>query len=202
MQQQGAALDIIIDRATAARFGITPATVDNALYDAFGQRIVSTIYTQSNQYRVILEADPICSNRSTALDTIYLPSIASTTNGQVPLSAIVHVEQRTGPLLITISASFPPTTISFNLAPGVSLGAAVDAIDTRRGGNRPAGQLRPAFQGAAGGLPGVARQRAAADPGRHRRRCISCWACSTRASSIRSPSCRPCRRPASARCWR
>ena len=58
MQQQGLAVDLIIDRDTAARFGITPATIDNALYDAFGQRIVSTIYTQSNQYRVILEADP------------------------------------------------------------------------------------------------------------------------------------------------
>jgi multidrug efflux pump len=128
MQQQGLALDIVIDRATAARFGITPATVDNALYDAFGQRIISTIYTQSNQYRVILEVDPTLQRSLDGLNMIYLPSSASTTNGQVPLSAIVHVEQRTGPLLVTHFGQLPATTISFNTAPGVSLGAAVDAI--------------------------------------------------------------------------
>ena len=90
MAQQGLALDIVIDRATAARFGITPATVDNALYDAFGQRIISTIYTQSNQYRVIFEVDPSLQQSLDGLSMIYLPSSSSTTNGQVPLSAIVH----------------------------------------------------------------------------------------------------------------
>ena len=84
LQQQGLAVNIVIDRATAARFGITPATVDNALYDLFGQRIISTIYTQSNQYRVIMEADPALQNSLDALSAIYLPSSASTT-GQVPL---------------------------------------------------------------------------------------------------------------------
>ncbi|HUI11975.1 MAG TPA: efflux RND transporter permease subunit, partial [Xanthobacteraceae bacterium] len=122
------ALDIIIDRSTAARFGITPATVDNALYDAFGQRIVSTIYTQSNQYRVILELDPALQRSLTGLSAIYLPSSSSSTNGQVPLSAIAHIEQQAGPLLVTHFGQFPATTISFNTAPGVSLGAAVDAI--------------------------------------------------------------------------
>jgi multidrug efflux pump len=129
MAQQGLALDIVIDRATAARFGITPATVDNALYDAFGQRIISTIYTQSNQYRVIFEVDPSLQSSLNGLSMIYLPSSSSTTNGQVPLSAIVHVEQRTGPLLITHFGQLPATTVSFNTAPGVSLGAAVDAIE-------------------------------------------------------------------------
>ncbi len=129
MAQQGLALDIVIDRATAARFGITPATVDNALYDAFGQRIISTIYTQSNQYRVIFEVDPALQKSIDGLSMIYLPSSSSTTNGQVPLSAIVHVEQRTGPLLITHFGQLPATTVSFNTAPGVSLGAAVDAIE-------------------------------------------------------------------------
>ena len=129
MQQQGLALDIVIDRATAARFGITPATVDNALYDAFGQRIISTIYTQSNQYRVILEADPALQRSLDGLSMIYLPSSSSTTNGQVPLSAIVHLQQRTGPLLITHFGQLPATTVSFNTAPGVSLGEAVDAIE-------------------------------------------------------------------------
>jgi multidrug efflux pump len=129
LQQEGLALDIVIDRATAARFGITPATVDNALYDAFGQRIISTIYTQSNQYRVIIEADPSLQLSLEGLSMIYLPSSSSTTNGQVPLSAIVHLEQRTGPLLVTHFGQLPATTISFNTAPGVSLGEAVDAIE-------------------------------------------------------------------------
>src|ERR1700734_2450394 len=88
LQQQGRALDIVIGRAPAARFGITPATVDNALYAALGQRIISTIYTQSNQYRVILEVDPTLQLSLKGLSMIYLPSSSSTTNGQVPLSAI------------------------------------------------------------------------------------------------------------------
>jgi multidrug efflux pump len=128
LQQQGLTVDLVIDRATASRFGITPATVDNALYDSFGQRIVSTIYTQSNQYRVILELDPTLQKSLAGLSAIYLPSSSSSTNGQVPLSAISHIEQRSGPLLITHFGQFPATTISFNTAPGVSLGAAVDAI--------------------------------------------------------------------------
>jgi multidrug efflux pump len=129
LQQLGLTLNIVIDRATAARFGITPATVDNALYDAFGQRIISTVYTQSNQYRVIMEIDPTLQKSLDGLSSIYLPSSASTTNGQVPLSAFVHVEQHTGPLLVTHFGQLPATTISFNTAPGVSLGEAVDAIE-------------------------------------------------------------------------
>jgi len=128
LQQQGLAVNLVIDRATASRFGITPATVDNALYDSFGQRIVSTIYTQSNQYRVILELDPTLQKSLTGLSSIYLPSSSSASNGQVPLSAIAHIEQQAGPLLITHFGQFPATNISFNTAPGVSLGAAVEAI--------------------------------------------------------------------------
>jgi len=128
LQQQGLTVDLVIDRATASRFGITPATVDNALYDSFGQRIISTIYTQSNQYRVILELDPALQKSLTGLSAIYLPSSSSSTNAQVPLSAISHIEQHAGPLVITHFGQFPATTISFNTAPGVSLGAAVDAI--------------------------------------------------------------------------
>ncbi len=129
LAQQGRALDITIDRQTASRFGLTPATVDNILYDAFGQRIVSTIYTQSNQYRVIMEATPDLQHALTALNTFYLPSSTSTTNGQVPLSAIVHLSERPGPLQITHFGQFPATDISFDIAPGSSLGAAVEAID-------------------------------------------------------------------------
>jgi multidrug efflux pump len=128
MASQGRAVDLVIDRATASRFGITPATVDNVLYDAFGQRIISTIYTQSNQYRVIMEVTPDLQHALTSLDTFYLPSSSSTTNGQVPLSAIVHVQQRSGPLQITHFGQFPATNISFDVAPGASLGEAVKAV--------------------------------------------------------------------------
>ena len=128
LQQQGLTANLVIDRATASRFGITPATIDNVLYDAFGQRIVSTIYTQSNQYRVILEVDPNLQKTLTGLTSLYLPSSSSATNGQVPLTAIAHLDQQSGPLLITHFGQFPATTISFNTAPGYSLDAAVKAI--------------------------------------------------------------------------
>ena len=129
LQQGGLAIHLTIDRATAARFGVTPATIDNALYDSFGQRIVSTIYTQNNQYRVILESDPAVQAQLEGLKFIYLPSSTSTSFGQVPLDAIVHAEQRPAPLLITHFGQFPATTISFNLAPYMTLGAAAGAVD-------------------------------------------------------------------------
>jgi multidrug efflux pump len=119
-----------IDRDTAGRFGITPATIDNALYDSFGQRIVSTIFTNSNQYRVILEADPKQQQSLESLDSIYVPSSTSATgSGQVPLSAVAKVRQETAPLSIDHFGQFPSTSISFNLAPGASLGEAVDGIN-------------------------------------------------------------------------
>ncbi len=120
-------MTVNIDRANAARFGITPASIDNALYDAFGQRIISTVFTQTNQYRVILDIDPVMKRNLTSLDSVYLPTSASTT-GQVPLDAIAKFEVKTSPLQISHLKQFPVTTISFNLAPGASLGGAVDAI--------------------------------------------------------------------------
>jgi multidrug efflux pump len=149
LQQQGSAVDLVIDRSTAARFGITPATIDNVLYDSFGQRIVSTIYTQSNQYRVILEADPAVQKSLSGLSALYLPSSSSATNGQVPLSAVAHVEKRTAPLQITHLGQFPATTISFNLAPGASLGAAVEAIRRAEQETGLPEAFSTAFQGAA-----------------------------------------------------
>jgi multidrug efflux pump len=149
LQQQGLAVDLVIDRATASRFGITPATIDNALYDAFGQRIVSTIYTQSNQYRVILEIDPKLQQSLTGITSLYLPSSSSTTNGQVPLTAIAHINQRASPLLITHYGQFPATTISFNTAPGYSLQAAVDAIQQTEAGIDLPASFITAFQGTA-----------------------------------------------------
>jgi multidrug efflux pump len=128
LSQNGRTLQMTIDRVTAARFGITPSTVDNALYDAFGQRIASTLYTQSNQYRVILNADVQNVNSlRDALAGIYLPSSTATT-GQVPLSAIVQLSEKSGPVQIEHLDQFPSISISFNLAPGASLGSAVDEI--------------------------------------------------------------------------
>ncbi len=146
--ENGLSAYILIDRPTAARFGITPATVDNALYNSFGQRIVSTIFTQSNQYRVILEADPDLQKSLNSLGQIYLPS-STATNGQVPLSAIAHVEEQTAPLEINHLGQFPSTTVSFNLAAGASLGEAVNAIkQAEREIGLPASMIT-VFQGAA-----------------------------------------------------
>jgi multidrug efflux pump len=146
--QQGLSAYILIDRATAGRFGITPATVDNALYDAFGQRIVSTIFTQSNQYRVILEADPEAQQDLKSLDQIYLPSSLSST-GQVRLSTIVTVEKQTAPLAVNHIGQFPSVSISFNLAPDASLGAAVDAIKQAEAELGLPVSMITSFQGAA-----------------------------------------------------
>ena len=128
LQPNGRAVEATIDRSTAARFGVTPATVDNALYDAYGQRIISTIFTQSNQYRVILDIDPALTHSVASLNSIYLPSSAST-SAQVPFSVISSLQVQQSPLQISHLKQFPVTTISFNLAPGASLGAAVDAIN-------------------------------------------------------------------------
>ncbi|MGA8192727.1 MAG: efflux RND transporter permease subunit, partial [Acetobacteraceae bacterium] len=151
LQQQGLTVNLVIDRETAARFGITPATVDNALYDLFGQRIISTIYSQSNQYRVIMEADPALQTSLDALSAIRLPSSASTT-GQVPLSSIVHIEQKPGPLQISHLGQFPATTISFDTSAGSSLGAAVTEIRQAEQDISLPESFVTAFQGAAQAL--------------------------------------------------
>ena len=141
MQASGLTAFITLDRSTGARFSITPQTIDNALYDSFGQRQVSTIYTQSNQYRIILEADPRFQSDLSNLGQIYLPGTStagtapttgvahSPTGGLVPLPGVASVRLGTSPLLISHLGQFPATTISFNLAPGASLGQAVDAIE-------------------------------------------------------------------------
>jgi multidrug efflux pump len=125
---------IDIDRDTAGRFGITPATIDNALYDSFGQRIVSTIFTNSNQKRVILETDPKLQATLDSLSSIYIPTSTSSNNvpGQVPLTAVATVREGMAPLRIDHLGQFPSTAISFNLGPGYSLGDAVDAIKQAR----------------------------------------------------------------------
>jgi multidrug efflux pump len=145
-EDNGLAAYVTIDRDSAARLGISVGTVDNALYDAFGQRIVSTIFTQSNQYRVIMEADPSSYRSVDSLASIYVPSAGG---GQVPLSAIAKVDVQTRPILINHLAQFPATTVSFNRAANASLGAAVSAIEnTERTLGLPA-SIHTTFQGAA-----------------------------------------------------
>jgi multidrug efflux pump len=122
---RGLSATVVVDRDTAARFGITAATIDNALYDALGQRIISTIFTQSNQYRVILEADPAIQNSLASLSDIHLPSAGG---GQVQLSAIARVEAKPVALEVDHLGQFPAAMISFDVAPGYSLGSAVDAV--------------------------------------------------------------------------
>ena len=151
LQQNGLTAYVDIDRDSAGRFGITPATIDNALYDSFGQRIISTIYTQSNQYRVILEVDPAMQASLASLDSIYLPS-STAAAGQVPLSAIAKVAEQTAPLQITHLGQFPATTVSFNLAPGVSLGEAVTAVRQAEQAAALPRSVITSFQGAALGF--------------------------------------------------
>ncbi len=148
LQAAGNSVYININRTNSARFGITAATVDNALYDAFGQRIISTIFTQTDQYRVIMTVDPRQMTSVASLGAIYLPS-SSASGGQVPLSAIATFITQPEPLMIEHVGQFPATTISFNLAPGASLGAAVNAIQrAEKQLNFPA-SMTTNFQGAA-----------------------------------------------------
>ncbi|MFI5000650.1 MAG: MdtB/MuxB family multidrug efflux RND transporter permease subunit [Reyranellales bacterium] len=146
LQSKGLTMFIKIDRDTAARFGITAATIDNLLYDAFGQRIVSTVYTQSNQYRVIYEVEPSMARTLDALNNLYLPGSGGK---QVPLSAIATFEQQTAPLRLDRLGQFPATTVSFNLAPGGSLGQAVDAITAAQAAIGMPRSITTQFQGAA-----------------------------------------------------
>jgi len=144
---QGLAVFVDIDRDQAARFGITPATIDNALYDSYGQRIVSTIFTNSNQYRVILEADPTLQTSLDSLSSIYLPSSVGTT--PVPLSVMAKFRESVAPLQVSHLGQFPSATVSFNLAPSASLGDAVAAIKQAQIDiGQPLGVIT-SFQGAA-----------------------------------------------------
>jgi multidrug efflux pump len=146
LEAKGLSLFIKIDRDAAARFGITTASVDNVLYDAFGQRQVTTVYTQSNQYRVIYEVEPSMARSIESLANLYLPGA---NNKQVPLSAVATFEERSAPLRNDRLGQFPATTISFNLASGASLGQAVDAITAAQREIGMPASISTHFQGAA-----------------------------------------------------
>jgi multidrug efflux pump len=124
-QDQGLEASLVIDRDTASRLGILPQAIDDTLYDAFGQRLVSTMFTQLNQYHVVLQVDPQFSQNPDALKNIYVKSSNGT---QVPLGTFTHFEQKTTTLAVNHQGQFPVVTLSFNLEPGASLGDAVNAI--------------------------------------------------------------------------
>jgi len=145
-QNGGQQVHVVIDRLTASRLGITPNLIDNTLYDAFGQRQVSTIFTQLNQYHVVLEVAPEFQNSPHALDNIY---IRSTAGGEVPLSAFTHFEAGSAPLVVNHQGQFPAVTISFDLAPDYSLGDAVSAIDQARQEIGMPASIEASFQGTA-----------------------------------------------------
>lgn len=142
----GLQIAITIDRDTAARLGITTQMIDDTLYDAFGQRQVSTMFTQRNQYHVILEALPAFQQTPDALNNIYL---TSPTNGAIPLRTFAQITQKTGPLLINRQDQFPAATLSFNLGPHAALGDAVDAFNQATRNLHVPDSVQTSFEGAA-----------------------------------------------------
>ena len=146
LQEEGLQAYVEIDRATASRLGVTPGAIDNALYNAFGQRLISTIFTQTSQYRVVLEVKPEFRQGPAALENIY---VSSSTGEQVRLSAVARVSEKPTPLLINHLGQFPAATVSFNLAHGASLGDAVEAIAAAERGVGMPLSAQTRFQGAA-----------------------------------------------------
>jgi multidrug efflux pump len=145
-QDKGLQASLEIDRATASRLGITPQSIDNTLYDAFGQRQVSTMYTPLNQYHVVMEADPRFWQNPDGLKAIY---VRTSSGSLVPLSAFTHYAPSTAPLAVNHQGQFPSVTMSFNLPPGVALGNAVEAIKRAESEIRLPGTIRGSFQGTA-----------------------------------------------------
>jgi multidrug efflux pump len=148
LDNNGLSVEVDVNRQLAARYGITPATIDNVLYDALGQRIVSTIFNQSNQYRVVLVAKPESVPTLASLGNLYLPS-QTATSGQVPLSAIANIKATKSPLVISHLAQFPSVTVSFNLAPDASLSTAVEEIEQDEKAIKIPPSITTSFQGAA-----------------------------------------------------
>ncbi|MBB3296321.1 multidrug efflux pump [Mitsuaria sp. BK045] len=161
LQNQGLQAWVQIDREAAGRLGVTVASIDTALYNAFGQRLISTIYTQASQYRVVLEAASEFRSGPRALEGLYVPGsttttsatsatgTAATTTVQVPLSSVAQIVERPAALAINHVAQFPAATISFNLPPGVALGDAVQAIKAEQAKLDLPISVETSFQGAA-----------------------------------------------------
>ena len=145
-QNNGLAANLAIDRETASRLGISPADIDSTLYSAFGQRQIATMYTALNQYHVVMEVDPIYWQTPDGLKSIYMNS---TSGGQVPLAAVTHYQPAVAPLTVNHQGQYPSVTVSFNLAPGIALGDAVNIInDTETKLGMPA-TIQGSFSGTA-----------------------------------------------------
>lgn len=145
-QDRGLEETVIIDRDTASRLGISPQAIDNALYDAFGQRQVSTIYQQLNQYHVVMEVDPQYQQSPAALNSVY---VGSSNGSMIPLAAIAHFGPSNTALAVSHQGQFPATTISFNLAPNVSLGQATQVIEQAKNEIQFPATIHGSFQGTA-----------------------------------------------------
>ena len=145
LQHRGQELYLEIDRDAAARLGVSVSTVAQVLQNAFGQRQISTLFTQSNQYRVVLEMDPALAAGPDALRSIHVPA----PGGQIPLASLARLHQRATPLMVNHQGQFPVATVSFNLAAGTSLGQAVDAIEQVRQRLQLPEDIEIRFQGAA-----------------------------------------------------
>jgi multidrug efflux pump len=145
-QNQGLEAHLVLDRTTASRLGITPQMLDDSLYDAFGQRQVSTMFTQLNQYRVVLEAQPGFQRSPEDLKSVYLKSAGG---GSVPLGAFTEIQTANAPLVVNHQGQFPVVTISFNLAPDASLGQAVKAIEKAKAELGMPVSIQGGFQGTA-----------------------------------------------------
>ena len=143
-QNNGLQASLVYDRATAARLGISSQLMDNTLYDAFGQRQVSTMFTALNQYHVVMEVDPQFWQSPAGLDTMYL----RTTNGPViPLNALAHFETTTAPIAVNHQGQFPSVTLSFNLVPGTALSDAVQSIEEMQQTIGLPGRIHGSFSG-------------------------------------------------------
>ncbi|MGH9406948.1 MAG: multidrug efflux RND transporter permease subunit [Terriglobia bacterium] len=145
-QNHGLETSLAIDRDAASRLGITPQMIDNTLYDAFGQRQVSTVYTPINQYHVVMEVDPKYQQNPNALDMIF---VRSASGAEVPLSSFARFTDSTTTLAVNHQGQFPAVTFSFNLAPGVSLGDAVNAIEATESQIGMPASVHASFQGTA-----------------------------------------------------
>ncbi|MFA5982878.1 MAG: MdtB/MuxB family multidrug efflux RND transporter permease subunit [Methylococcaceae bacterium] len=145
VQDQGLQAYVLVDRSSASRMGVSISAIDNALYNAFGQRQVSTVYTQTNQYRVVLEVKPEFRNNVSALNDIR---ISSTNGTQVPLTAIASVSERFTPLVVNHLGQFPAATITFNLVPGVFLSDAIAAIEQAKQELKLPISIKASYQGA------------------------------------------------------
>ena len=146
LQEQGLQAYIEIDRAAASRLGVTVAAIDNALYNAYGQRLISTIFTQSNQYRVVLEVEPRFRSGPQGLSQLYVPA---SSGAQIPLASVSRFVQKPAALSVNHVGQFPAATISFNTAPGVALGEAVAAIKAEEQAIDMPASVETSFQGAA-----------------------------------------------------